>query len=84
MKFEVYLNCCLARGYWYMVVDFQLKDVVTFTTNVKDDVIRQQNYVSMRNKVIKQDVKLSSVVCPFEWFKSIGVKAIKTKELCKL
>ena len=39
MKFEVYLNCCLAHGYWYMVVGFQLKDVVTFTTNEKDDVI---------------------------------------------
>ena len=39
MKFEVYLNCCLARGYWYMVVGFQLKDLVTFTTNEKYDVI---------------------------------------------
>ena len=40
--------------------------------------------MNMRNKIIKQEVKLSGVVCTFEWFKSIGVKAIKTKELCKL
>ena len=39
MKFEVYLNYCLARGYWYMVVVFQLNDVVAFTANEKDDVI---------------------------------------------
>ena len=40
--------------------------------------------MSMQNTTIRQEVKLSSVVCPFKWFKSIGVKAIKTKELCKL
>ena len=40
--------------------------------------------MSMWNTTIKQEVKLSSMVCPFEWFKRIGVKAIKTKELCKL
>ena len=33
---------------------------------------------------IKQEVKLSSVVCPYEGFKSMGVKAIKTQEMCKL
>ena len=27
---------------------------------------------------------LSSVVCPFEGFKSVGVKAVKTQEMCKL
>ena len=32
---------------------------------------------------IKQDVKLSSVVCPYEGFKSMGVKVIKTQEMCK-
>ena len=32
----------------------------------------------MRSKIIEQEVKLSSVVCPFEGFKSMGVKAIKT------
>ena len=33
----------------------------------------------MWNKIIKQDVKLSSVVCPLEAFKRMGVKAIKTQ-----
>ena len=34
--------------------------------------------MSMRSVIIKQEVKVSSVVCPYKWFKSIGVKAIKT------
>ena len=76
MKFEVYLNCCLALGCWYTVVGFQINGVVTFNANEKDDVIRQRNYVGMWNKTIKQEVKLSSVVCLFEWFKSIGVFCI--------
>ena len=32
--------------------------------------------MSMRSKIIKQEVKLSSVVCPFEGFKSMGVQSI--------
>ena len=40
--------------------------------------------MSMRSKIIKQEVKLSSVVCPYEGFKSMGVKTIKTQEMCKL
>ena len=32
----------------------------------------------MRSKIIKQEVKLSSIVYPFEGFKSMGVKAIET------
>ena len=48
-------------------VSFQLNDVITFT--------------AMWSKIIKQEVKLSSVVCPFEGFKSMGVKAIKTQEV---
>ena len=43
-----------------------------------------RTYVSMRSKIIKQEVKLSSVVCPYEGFKSMGVKVIKTQEMCKL
>ena len=33
---------------------------------------------------MKQEVKLSSVVCPYEGFKSRGVKVVKTQEMCKL
>ena len=43
-----------------------------------------RTYVSMRSKIIKQEVKLSSVVYPYEGFKSMGVKVIKTQEMCKL
>ena len=46
--------------------------------------IKLRTYVSMRSKIIKQEVKLSSVVCPYEGFKSMGVKVIKTQEMCKL
>ena len=30
---------------------------------------------------IKQEVKLSGMVCPFEGFKSMGVEVIKTQEV---
>ena len=40
--------------------------------------------MSTRSKIIKQEVKLSSVVCPYGGFKSMGVKAIETQEMCKL
>ena len=46
--------------------------------------VKLRTYVSMRSKIIKQEVKLFSVVCPYEGFKSMGVKAIKTQEMCKL
>ena len=82
---EDYLNCCLARGYWYTAVGFQLNDVIALTAIEEYDVIRQitdlREYAS---KIIKQEVKLSSVVCPYEGFKSMGVKVIKTQEMCKL
>ena len=41
MKFEVYLNCCLARGYWYTAAVFQLNDVIPFTIHhyQEDDII---------------------------------------------
>ena len=35
------LNCCLARGYWYTAVGFQLNDVIASTTTKEYDVIRQ-------------------------------------------
>ena len=82
---EDYLNCCLASGYRYTAVGFQLNDVIALTAIGEYDVIRQitdlREYAS---KIIKQEVKLSSVVCPYEGFKSMGVKAIKTQEMCKL
>ena len=34
--------------------------------------VKLRTYVSMRSKIIKQEVKLSSVVCPYEGFKSMG------------
>ena len=46
--------------------------------------VKLRTYVSMRSKIIKQDVKLSSMVCPYEGFKSMGVKVINTQEMCKL
>ena len=46
--------------------------------------LKLRTYVSKQSKIIKQEVKLSSVVCPYEGFKSMGVKAIKTQEMCKL
>ena len=46
--------------------------------------VKLRTYVSTQRKIIKQEVKLSSVVCPYEGFKSMGVKAIKTQEMCKL
>ena len=46
--------------------------------------VKLRTYVSMRSKIIKQEVKLSSVVCPYEGFKSMGVKVIKTQEMSKL
>ena len=46
-------------------VVFQLNDVIALEG---DDVIRQ----------ITEELKLSSVVCSLEGFKSMGVKAIKT------
>ena len=38
--------------------------------------------MSTWSKIIKQEVKLSSVVCSYEGFKSMGVKTIKTQEMC--
>ena len=46
--------------------------------------VKLRTYVSMRSKIIKQEVKLSSVVWSYEGFKSMGVKVIKTQEMCKL
>ena len=46
--------------------------------------VKLRTYVSTRSKIIKQEVKLFNVVCQFEGFNSMGVKAIKTLEMCKL
>ena len=65
MKFEVtmlpvhstdYLNCCLARGYRYKVSSHS-----PLSRNMMS-YIKLRTYVSMRSKIIKQEVKLSSVV----------------------
>ena len=64
-----------------MDVGYQLNDVITSTAIGEYDVIRQ---ITERSKSIKQEVKLSSMVCPYEGFKSMGVKAIKSQEMCKL
>ena len=57
--------CYLARGYRYTAVGFQLNDVILPTAIEEYDVIHQlrRTYVSMRSKIIKQEVKLSSA-----WF----------------
>ena len=64
------------------MVDFQLNDVIALNAIEEYDVIRQ--ITDLRSKIIKQEVKLSSVVCTYEGFKSMGVKVIKTQEMCKL
>ena len=68
------------RGYRYTAVGFQLNDVIALTAIEEYDVIRKIT----RSKIIKQEVKRSSVVCPYEGFKSMGVKVITTQEMCKL
>ena len=45
--------------------------------------VKLRTYVSMRSKIIKQEVKLYSVVCSYEGFKSMGAKVIKTQEMCR-
>ena len=68
-----------------MAVGFQLNDVIALTAIEEYDVIRQiTNLREYASKIIKQEVKLSSVVCPYEGFTSMGVKVIKTQEMCKL
>ena len=69
------------------MVGFQLNDVIALTAieEYMMSYVKLRTYVSiMWSKIIKQEVKLSSVVCPFEGFKSMGVKVIKTQEMCKL
>ena len=65
---------------------YQLNDVIVPTAIEEYDVIHQlwRTYMSMRSKIIKQEGKLSSIICPYEGFKSMGVKTIKTQEMCKL
>ena len=47
--------------------------------------LKLRTYISMRSTIIKQEVlKLSSKVCPFKGFKSVGVKDIKTQDVCML
>ena len=62
------LNCCLARGYRYTAVGFQLNDV---TTIEEYDVTRQiTDLCEYASKIIKQEVKLSSVVCTYKGSKA--------------
>ena len=74
------LNCCPACGYLYTVVGCQLNEVIAFTATEEDDDMRQitdlHEYVS---KIIKQEVKLSSMVCPIWRVQKHGSKAIKTR-----
>ena len=69
----------LLSSAWLLVygLGFQLNDVIASTAIKEYDVIRQITDC----KIIKQEVKLSSVVCPY---KSMGVKVIITQEMCKL
>ena len=72
----------LLSSAWLLVyVGFRFNDVIASTAIKEYDVVRQ---ITDIREYIKQEVKLSSVVCPYEGFKSIGVKAIKTQEMCKL
>ena len=49
------LICC---GYWYTIVCLQLN---TFTTTEEDDAVHQIKDLREYSKVIKQEVKLSSI-----------------------
>ena len=46
--------------------------------------VKLWTYMSMRSKIMKQVVKLFSMVCPLEGFKSMGIKAVKMQEICEL
>ena len=77
----------LLSSAWLLVyaIGFQLNDVIASTVSRNmTSYVKLRTYVSTGSKIIKQEVKLSSVVCPYEGFKSMGVKAIKTQEMCKL
>ena len=64
----------------YTAVCFQLNDVIALTLSRN-----MMSYVKLRTNLCeKQEVELSSVVCTYEGFKSMGVKVIKTQEMCKL
>ena len=72
MKFEVTTmfpaHTTVVFDYWYTLV---LNDVIAFTATKEDDVICQ--IMGMQSKVIKQEMKLSSMNYPLEGFKSMGV-----------
>ena len=55
------LICCLVCGYWYTIVCLQLNNVITFTTTEEDDAVHQIKDLREYSKVIKQEVKLSSI-----------------------
>ena len=42
--------------------------------------VKLRTYVSMRSKILKQEVKLSRMVYPYEGFKSMGVKVSKLRK----
>ena len=44
--------------------------------------VKLRTYVNMWSKIIKQEVKLSSMVCPFEGFKGMGVMAVSKLRKC--
>ena len=69
----------LLTSVWLLVyaVGFQLNDVIASTAIKEYDVIRQITVL----RIIKQEVKLSRVVCPYGGFKSMRVKVIKTQEM---
>ena len=82
---EDYLNRCLARGYWYTAVGFQLNDVIAFTALKEYDVMRQ---ITDLREYAEYDYKTGSEAftrgLSIGGFKSMGVKVIKTQERCKL
>ena len=68
---------------WLLV--YGRNDVIPFTALNEYDIIRQiTDLREYPSTIIKQEVKLSRVVCPYGGFKSMGVKVIKTQERCKL
>ena len=73
------------HGDWYTVVGFQLNSLSHSPLPRKRmSYVKLRTYVSTRSKIIKQEVKLFNIVYQFEGFKSMGVKDIRTLELCKL
>ena len=63
---------------WYVFNN----DVIAFTATEEDDVTRQI-IMGMQTTIIKQEVKLSSMVCAFKGLKKHGSKGYQNSGISK-